>query len=505
MRIANVRIIAQTTCVVLFLACIYLAAAPRIQGYPVSVFLELDPLVAVTTSLATRHLYQVGSSGLVLGIGLLVLTILLGRFFCGWICPFGALHHLMHWLGFPRQAKKRLDGNRYRRLFQLKYWILGAMIAAAFFGVLQIGLLDPIPLLSRSVTDAVFPVLDAGLRGIGLPGIQPSAQPYVAGGTLIGILLVTLLALNLVIPRFFCRVLCPLGALLGVFSRFALFRIHRDVELCNGCNLCSKGCEGAAEPEASVRMSECMVCMNCMEDCPDKAIAFRFLPPREGQIADTGIGPRRAALATLGGAALAVTLRGTGAALPESGRRAFIRPPGSLPESDFLERCIKCDACLNVCPTNVLQPAGLQAGFEGIWTPVLDMKVGYCDITCTLCGHVCPTGAIWRLRPAQRQGLEPRGDGSTGPIQIGTASYDRGRCLPWGMDRQCVVCEEVCPVSPKAIFTREETLTNREGEAVRLKRPYVDPEKCVGCGICEHHCPVRGPAAIRVGGHIGTV
>jgi formate hydrogenlyase subunit 6/NADH:ubiquinone oxidoreductase subunit I len=88
---------------------------------------------------------------------------------------------------------------------------------------------------------------------------------------------------------------------------------------------------------------------------------------------------------------------------------------------------------------------------------------------------------------------------------IGTAAYDRGRCLPWGMDTQCVVCEEVCPVSPKAIWSREETVVRRDGTVTTLRRPHVDPTLCVGCGICEHECPIRGPAAVRVGSNIGTV
>jgi formate hydrogenlyase subunit 6/NADH:ubiquinone oxidoreductase subunit I len=318
-----------------------------------------------------------------------------------------------------------------------------------------------------------------------------------------------LLLLNLWNPRFFCRALCPLGALMGLFSRFALFRIHRDEATCTGCNLCSKGCEGACEPEAKVRLSECMVCMNCMEDCPDKSIGFRFLPPKEGAIPAADLGGRRAVLAGLGGLFLFPALRLSGSVVKESKQRGVIRPPGSHEEAEFLARCIKCDACLNVCPTSVLQPAAFEAGFEGLWTPVLDMRHGYCDITCTLCGHVCPTGAIERFTPAQRSGAEPRPDGSAGgsdgPIMIGTASYDRGRCLPWAMDTSCVVCEEVCPVSPKAIFTRPETILDRAGNEKVVRRPYVDPKLCVGCGICEHECPIRGPAAIRVGSRIGTL
>jgi polyferredoxin/formate hydrogenlyase subunit 6/NADH:ubiquinone oxidoreductase subunit I len=504
-RIGNVRLVVQATLVALFVACLYLSAAPRIGGFPVSVFLEADPLVAVATALSTGHVYHPGSTGLFLGVGLLVATVLLGRFFCGWMCPFGAIHHLAHWLGFPRTPKKRLEGNRYRSVYRLKYVILGLLLGAAALGSLQIGLLDPIALLSRSVVDAVFPAVDGLLRVAGLPGIHPSAAPWVAGATVVGALLVLFVALNLWRPRFFCRALCPLGALLGLFSRFALFRIHRDTATCNGCHLCSKGCEGAAEPEAKVRTAECMVCMNCIEDCPEKAIQFRFLPPRAGAVSPTGIGGRRAALAAIGGLWMGAVLRRGGEVHPPSGRPGVIRPPGSLPEDEFLARCLKCDACLKVCPTSVLQPAAFQAGLEGVWTPVLDMRHGYCDVTCTLCGHVCPTGAIARLTPAQRQGTVPRPGGEPGPVRIGTASYDRGRCLPWAMDTQCVVCEEVCPVSPKAIFTREERVVLRDGTEKALRRPYVDPSRCVGCGICEHHCPLRGPAAVRVGSLIGLV
>ncbi len=505
MRIANVRIVSQAVFLALFLACLYLAAAPRIAGYPVSIFLEADPLVAVSTGLSTGTLYHVGATGLFFGVGMLVLAIFLGRAFCGWICPFGTLHHLAHRLGFSRRAKRRREANAWRPLYLLKYVILVVLLLAAAGRVLQIGILDPIPLFARSMTDAILPALDAGLRALGLSGIHPSAPPYAAGAWLVGTLFLVLVLLNLRWPRFFCRALCPLGALLGLFSRFALFRIHRDPVSCDGCNLCVVGCEGAAEPEGTVRLSECMVCMNCLEDCPKGSISFRFLPPRESAAASPGLGARRALLAALGGLLLVPFLRRSGGALAKSAERAVIRPPGSRPEAEFLARCLKCDACLNVCPTNVLQPAALQAGLEGLWTPLLEMKAGYCDITCTLCGHVCPTGAIERLTPAQRQGREPRPDGTTGPVIIGTAAYDRGRCLPWAMDTPCVVCEEVCPVSPKAIYTREVQVTTRDGKKRALKRPYVDPALCVGCGICEHECPVRGPAAIRVGSPIRTL
>jgi formate hydrogenlyase subunit 6/NADH:ubiquinone oxidoreductase subunit I len=176
--------------------------------------------------------------------------------------------------------------------------------------------------------------------------------------------------------------------------------------------------------------------------------------------------------------------------------RAVIRPPGSVAEDEFLRRCIKCDQCIRVCPTNVLQPAMFEAGVEGLWTPIMISKMGWCELNCTLCSQVCPTGAIREISIAEKLGIGPFE--AKGPVKTGTAFYNQGRCLPWAMDTSCVVCEEVCPVSPKAIFTRNVEVTDRWGATLQLKRPYIDPVKCIGCGICEHECPVKDDPAVYV-------
>ena len=154
-------------------------------------------------------------------------------------------------------------------------------------------------------------------------------------------------------------------------------------------------------------------------------------------------------------------------------QRGVIRPPGSVAEDEFLRRCIKCDQCIRVCPTNVLQPALFEAGVEGLWTPIMISKMGWCELNCTLCSQVCPTGAIREISIAEKLGVGPFE--AKGPIKTGTAFYNQGRCLPWAMDTSCVVCEEVCPVSPKAIFTRNVEVTDRWGATLELKRPYIDP------------------------------
>ena len=137
---------------------------------------------------------------------------------------------------------------------------------------------------------------------------------------------------------------------------------------------------------------------------------------------------------------------------------------------------------MKVCPTNGLQPAMLETGLTGIWTPHLVPEIGYCEYKCVLCGNVCPTGAITKVSPEKKL-----------DVKLGTAKVDRTKCIAWAYGQECVVCEEHCPVSEKAIKIVEEVMHGR-----LVKKPVVDPELCVGCGICQNKCPVRPVRAIRV-------
>lgn len=487
MRLKNARRISQIFFFGLFVFFFVASDLDRLKGYPVSLFLEMDPLVALANGLAAHEIYR----GLLWSLVIIIPTLLLGRFFCGWVCPYGALHHFIGWAFGNKTPRERIHANRYRAIYQIKYGILTFMLVAALLGSLQIGWLDPISLFHRSVTTAVLPAFDSLF-----PSVLSVRAHEFSSGWVIGFLLFFFVGMNVIIPRFFCRVLCPLGALLGVLSRFALWRIDRSHNACTGCNACLLNCEGACDPHAELRKSECFVCFNCLEDCGDDALAYRFLPSRSREVTGPEISGRRVVLASLLGAAFYPLARNSGAST-RNFNPGVIRPPGSTPEPEFLERCLKCEQCLRVCPTNVLQPAAMQAGLEGIWTPVLNMKMGYCELNCTLCSQVCPTGAIQTITIEQKRGLG-ESNAERGPIKVGTAFYDRGRCLPWAMETACVVCQEVCPTSPKAIHTRSVTLQTRKGETVTLQQPYVDPVLCIGCGICEHECPVKDTAAIRV-------
>jgi formate hydrogenlyase subunit 6/NADH:ubiquinone oxidoreductase subunit I len=142
---------------------------------------------------------------------------------------------------------------------------------------------------------------------------------------------------------------------------------------------------------------------------------------------------------------------------------------------------------MKVCPTNVINPTLSEAGMAGFWTPHLIMTQGYCEYTCTLCGSACPTGAIRQISAKEK--IER-------PVKIGSAYLDRGRCLPWSGNGPCIVCQEHCPTSPKAIILKKEKVKSEGGKERPLLLPYVDLKQCVGCGICENKCPVKGRPAI---------
>jgi len=153
---------------------------------------------------------------------------------------------------------------------------------------------------------------------------------------------------------------------------------------------------------------------------------------------------------------------------------------------------------MKVCPTNALQPSLTEAGLEGLWTPVLVPRVGYCEPSCVLCGQVCPTGAIWEITAEEKTGRTPGNPNAAEPVKIGAAFYDRGRCLPWAMGTECLVCEEWCPTSPKAIYLVPADVVTASGDTKRVRQPYVDLKRCTGCGACEYACPVHDRPAVYV-------
>jgi polyferredoxin len=491
---------------------------------PVEAFLLADPFVAAITFLSTHTIYR----GLAWSIAVVALTLVFGRVFCGWICPFGTLHHFFGWIFPSRYLKgtRRVDSNTTKGWQSLKYYLMWGFLGAAAVGSVIGGLLDPICIAVRAIGLGVLPALQyLGVRGstaaaeTNLRGLQTAAdgaqdflstsvwtanQYYFHQTWFILFLLIAILFMNRFIPRFWCRALCPLGAFLGVMSRFALFGMEKDHSKCTDCNLCLVHCQGADSPQGGVkhRQDECHMCLNCETACPEDVIKFKFLPNRKSEQLEPDL-KRRTVVASAAAGAVAIPALRIANWPDRAYSEKVIRPPGAVEERDFLERCIRCAECMKVCPNNALHPAFFEAGLEGLWTPILIPRIGYCEFSCVLCGQVCPTGAIQKIDEKQKMGIDQK------PISIGTAMYDQGRCLPWAMATPCIVCEEFCPTSPKAIWAEEVDVPKREatyeksGEhakmtTIHVQRPHVDPSLCIGCGACEKVCPIVDKPAVYV-------
>jgi len=500
-----------------------------------------------------------------LGIATVALTLALGRVFCGWICPMGSLCQFVAWLKRDKQ-KVLIEKNLYRPNQRWKYMILVGLLAAALIGFQVVGLVDPVSLLIRSFSVVVSPLVNQAANGaydlayttendtvigfadrlyglVAYPHFLSFEEPHFQGALLIGALFVVLLALNLRRPRYWCRSLCPLGALLGAVSRNSFYRLEIDKGRCIECGRCHVHCQGACDPEhrQGWRPSECLVCYNCVDVCPVDCLAFRFGATKKASIG-IDLKRRRALEAVAAGLVMVPLVRAGAQYKTESARgrpqpAAFnpklIRPPGALPEAEFLRRCVRCGECLKVCPTNGLHPATLEAGVEGLWTPVLVPLLGYCEYYCTLCGQVCPTGAIRALDVEAKI-----------RTVIGTAFFDVNRCLPYAFGKTCIVCQEHCPTSPKAIYLVSAPATTIEDavepadphgggfgggrwtsptetrepdereelqpgqispfgpdiaeEGAELLQPRIDLDLCIGCGICENVCVVADQPAVYV-------
>ena len=249
--------------------------------------------------------------------------------------------------------------------------------------------------------------------------------------------------------------------------------------------MCRKVCRmDAINDQRQIAPDKCNLCLDCLVLCPDNSITFRF--------GGTGHKPefvwmsRRMFIGSMITGAVIPSFLNT-RVLAQQRSPLLIRPPGALPEKDFLGACVRCGECMKVCITNALQPVFLEAGVEGIFTPKLIPRQGYCEYNCSLCGQVCPSGAIKKLPLQEKKN-----------VIIGRAQFDKNRCLPFAKGVPCIVCEEHCPTPDKAIKFRSAVVKNMSGEDILVRQPYLIDKLCIGCGICENKCPLPGNAAVIV-------
>jgi len=492
----KIRVLFQALILIVFVLLFISTRRNGIDADLANVLLHFDPLLTLTNLLSSRIIILASS----ISILTILLTIAFGRVWCGWICPLGTIldvFSLKKW-----RQKDRTPDESWRRI---KYSALFIILFSALFGNLTLLILDPLTILYRTFTTSIWPAssqilfslektlyqvqflekpistLDSWLR----PSIFPSQAVFYNSSLLFAVVIAFIVLLNLFAPRFWCRYLCPLGGLLSLISKFAIFRrvVKND---CKSCAICSSNCPtGTIDPTRGYQSDpgECTMCLQCFVECPRSTVGIKAQPNRAAWFPYNPA--RREFLASAGaGIALVALSRSDGFSARKNDH--LIRPPGVI-EDGFLSKCIRCGECMRVCPTRAIQPALAEASFESLWTPVIIPRLGYCEFSCNSCGQICPVQAIPLLDLEEKR-----------KQVIGSAYIDKNRCIAWADQKDCIVCEEMCPVVEKAIKLVPTDYISQENQKITVQLPVVLRNLCIGCGICEYKCPVKGESAIRV-------
>lgn len=446
--------------------------------------LLIDPLVAISTAIAARTWVW----SLVFAGGILLAAVFVPRGFCGYICPLGSLIDLFDWSIGKRVTRFRVADDGW--WVHIKYYLLTGVLLCSLAGVLVSGYVAAIPVITRGFVFLFDPLQTASARG------WHNVPPLTAGHFVSIALFFAVLGLGFLRPRFWCKYVCPSGA---VFSVGNLFRAtERKVESsCIHCNKCVEICPfDAIKPDFTTRGTDCTLCQTCGGVCPTHAIKFverwnrvELKVENDPPTHETKLGRRGfvslvagSTAAAIGAVGMTTATKVFGARLGQESQPLPVRPPGSVPEQEFLEMCIRCGECFKACPNNVLQPLSFQQGLEGLWTPAVHADWAGCESSCNACTQVCPTGAI-RAIPLEEKKV----------ARIGLAIVNQATCLPYAGREACQLCVDECiSAGYHAIeFVRVGTEVDELGlpvEGSGFVAPVVRDDRCVGCGLCQTRC-----------------
>ncbi len=447
----------------------------------------------------------------------LVLVLLFGRVYCSVICPAGVLQDIINRIYcIGKKKKKGTRRFRFRKpLNLLRYALLAATFFSAAFGYLSLCLLlDPYSNFGRIASNLFRPVVIWGnnLLADGLMRMDNYSLYHVTLKTItVSSLVAACIALAVFIGftlwrgRLFCNSICPVGALLSLFSRFSWYRINLDESTCTHCGNCERSCKAEAIDSKSLTVdaSRCVECFNCLSVCPKGSV--QYLPRNKRTKAEETVvekplqlvkadqNSRRTFLAT--GATIAASLpvvsalaevgdghakghgKGHGHGKKSLDHALPIVPPGAGSIVRFTELCTGCQLCVTRCPSQVLRPAGLEYGFDYLLKPHMAYISSYCNYECTACAEICPNQAILPITKEEKI-----------TTQVGVAHFYKGRCVVNLEEQDCGACAEHCPTQAVHMIPFKGTLTI----------PSVDPDLCIGCGGCESICPVRPGRAIVI-------
>lgn len=444
---------------------------------------------------------------------LLALTLLFGRVYCSFLCPLGIFQDIVFRIRRWIAPKRFLKFSR--PVPWVRYAVLAVLAVCCVTGLagLTLNWLDPYSIFGRVMYVLAWPVsiwgnnllaADSSSADLVRMDYYPVALPaLLASAGMLGLVVV----MSAWKGRLYCNTVCPVGAFLGLLSRVSLFRLGFDPASCKKCGKCVKSCKAQCLnlKEYKIDSSRCVACYNCVRSCDEGGIRYRWftrtrrlVPAKKKRekkaaaAAPRAVSPAAAPVmagssrrqflgataAGLAGAALS-GCRGDGAQKLDPTQ--CVLPPGAGSLERFLDVCTGCQMCIANCPTHVLQPAYFQLGMKGFMKPRMDFSTKYCLYDCHRCAEVCPTGAIRKLPiTADRETTGVTKD----TTRIAVAHFYVCRCLVRREDMDCGACTEHCPT--KALYTVP--YIGRDGQEHRL--PKLDPALCIGCGACEHACPV---------------
>lgn len=447
-------------------------------------------------------------------VGLIILTLLFGRLYCSIICPLGIFQDIFNHFG-SKGKKKRARFSYKKEHKVLRYSVLALFIVLMVLGLNSIAIIiAPYSAYGRIASNLFAPVYQ-GINNV-FAHIAEHYDSYAFYSTDVWIkalptfilAIITFVVIGFLAfkgGRTWCNNICPVGTVLGFFSRFAAFRPVIDVNKCNGCTLCARKCKASCinPAEHSIDYSRCVMCMDCFSNCAQKAYKWKFMWGKkcvESQ-SDNTDNSRRQFMATAGALTLAATVNSqtkkVDGGLAEivdkkvPHRDTPVKPAGSLSLKNFSQHCTGCQLCVQSCPNGVLRPSNK---LETFLQPEMSFERGFCRPECNNCSSVCPAGAIKPISIEEKSATH-----------IGHAVWIRENCIVITNEDTCANCARHCPAAAIKMVTYidengNKKVSKRTGATLTI--PTVNEDKCIGCGKCENLCPARPFSAIYVEGHL---
>ena len=446
---------------------------------------------------------------------LLALTLIFGRVYCSVICPLGVMQDIISWIHGKTKKKNRFRFSYSPAKNWLRYGVLAVFVIALVAGLHSlVALVAPYSAYGRMASNLLAPIYQWGNNFFAWIAERAdsyafySTEVWIRSGATFAVAAVTFVVIAVLAwkhGRTWCNTICPVGSVLGFFSKFSVFAPVIDTEKCRNCGLCGKQCKASCidTKEHKIDYSRCVACMDCIYSCKDGAIHYACRygkgSPIKSGITERHDRPDRSApdqgrrafmvstaIAATAAAAKAQDMKVDGglaeierATKPE--RQTRLVPAGSLSLKNFSNHCTACQLCVSVCPNQVLRPS---TSLMTLMQPEMSYERGYCRPECTKCSDVCPAGAI---RPVT---VEEKSS-----IQIGHAVVCLDNCVVNTDGVSCGNCARHCPAG--AI-----SMVRKNPDDPRSPRiPVVNEERCIGCGACENLCPARPFTAIHIEGH----